>query len=87
MIVTYKLNVIKLVEQINYICQVENINGTCLVENMNINESQSQYRTRQVEYKRLHRNLNKYYYFINPLAAMAYQFPCAEPIYCNLMLN
>ena len=21
----------------------------------------------------------------NPLAAMAYQFPCAEPIYCNFM--
>ena len=24
---------------------------------------------------------------INPLAAMAYQFPCAEPIYCNFMLK
>ena len=23
----------------------------------------------------------------NPLAAMAYQFSCAEPIYCNFMLN
>ena len=25
--------------------------------------------------------------WLNPLAAMAYQFPCAEPIYCNFMLN
>ena len=24
---------------------------------------------------------------LNPLAAMADQFPCAEPIYCNLILN
>ena len=24
---------------------------------------------------------------VNPLAAMADQFPCAEPIYCNLILN
>ena len=24
---------------------------------------------------------------LNPLAAMAYQFPCAEQNYCNSMLN
>ena len=26
-------------------------------------------------------------YYLNHLAAMAYQFPCAEAIYCNLILN
>ena len=24
---------------------------------------------------------------VNPLVAMAYQLPCAEAIYCNLILN